>query len=93
LSFDDRFYHDPHSDLPYERDFSEWLEGSTLVSATWETSHPSLLELHNDVIIGSIARVWLKGLGRGGTAKVICRFTASDGRSDNRTWRVRVTNR
>ena len=93
MAFDDRFTHDPHADLPYERDFTGWLEGAALVSATWSVDHPSLLETHDDGVSGNIARVWLRGKGRGGKCLVRCHFTADDGRSDERSWQIRVQNR
>jgi hypothetical protein len=90
---DDSFVMDPHADLPFERDFEDWLGAETLSTVTWTIEHPLLLEKHDDTIAGDVARVWLRGLGVEGTAKVRCEFVTNTGRKDHRTWAVELYNR
>jgi hypothetical protein len=84
----------PEADLPFERDLSVWLNGASIQSYEWTISDPGVLEMHDDSVIGgNVCRVWLRGTGAQGRAKVVCKWVASDNRTDARTWLINVRER
>lgn len=95
--YDAKFDFDPHGDLPFERDLTPWLTGASLAKVFWQVEDPTLLTLHDDTITGSnkIARVWVKGTGRIGETRVICRFVTNEtpARKDERAWLFNVHDR
>lgn len=83
------------ADLPFDMDWSDWLEGATIVSAVWSVDPIGalLVELHTQSIINVLTGVqtWVRGLDAGsGTAYVSVTVTASDGRVDVQTWQFDV---
>lgn len=95
--YDAKFDIDPHADLPFERDFTSWLAGANLAKVFWQVEDPSLLAVHDDSITGSgkVARVYLRGQGRIGETRVICRFITNEtpARKDERSYLFNVQDR
>ena len=50
---------DPDADLDYALDWSAWLDGDTINTATWTVG--AGLTKHDETVSGDIATVWLKG--------------------------------
>lgn len=90
---DDVFLMDPNADLPFNRDFTAWLDGENLVSVTWTIANPTLLTKHDETNNSSVAQVWLAGTGIEGITTVTCEFESDAGRIDNRTWRIELVHR
>lgn len=83
---------DPSAVLDYVFDFSPWLpSGDTISTATWTV--PSGITKLSESNTTTTATVWLSG----GTARtiyrIVCRFTTANGRTDERSIDINVTDR
>ena len=90
---DDTFLMDPNADLPFDRDFTEWLDGENLVTVSWAIANPALLSKHDESNTPTVARVWLQGTGTEGITTVTCEFESDIGRLDHRTWKIELRHR
>ena len=90
------FLHDPDALLDYVIDWTPWLAtGETIVSATWELD-PELVQPDGKPAStdGKKCTIWLTGgryTSRG--ALVTVHVVTSQGREDDRTMRLNVTDR
>lgn len=83
---------DPDAVLPYKIDWTAWLAGDTLSTSTW--SIPAGLTKVNDTTeAGTTAVVTLSGGAPGQIYVVTNRITTSDGRTDDRSFRLRIAER
>jgi len=83
---------DPQARLDFAVDWSAWLpEGDTITSSLWLV--PDDLATDTPSIDGSTTVVWISGGVAGRTYQVINRVTTDEGRVDDRTLRITVTNR
>lgn len=82
------------ADKPFQMDWTEWLDGATIVAAAASVNGSTLLTTHDlDFTLNgsTIVEVWVHGLDVGfGEAFVTIQVTASDGRIDARSWLFNV---
>jgi hypothetical protein len=90
---------DPDAILPYRFDWTEWLDGDTILSATFEVSpaDPGGLAIESQSFDGSTCTVWLTRGVAGQTYTVTNRIFpnagAAHGMCDDRSILVRVKER
>lgn len=83
---------DPQAVLPWEFDWSDWLEvGETISSATVTVATGLTLQSQSNT--STVVTVWLSGGTLGATYTVACRVTTSLAKVDERTLAVRITDR
>jgi hypothetical protein len=86
------FVKDPAAVLDYRVDWSDWLEtGDTIESSMWTVS-PGLTQTFV-TFDGTSATVWLAGGSAGSDYQLTNRIVTTDGRTDERTFRVQVRQR
>ena len=82
------FNKDPDATLDYQIDWSEWLDGDTIITSAWTVS--TGLTKETDSFTDIITEVWFSG----GTDKTgydaMNRITTGNGRTDDRTIRIKV---
>lgn len=86
-----RFLKDPDATLDFEVDWSDWLNGDTIVSAVWFVQ--AGITKVSDSHTGTVATLWLSGGTVGAEYDAACRITTSEGRIDERTITVKVVER
>jgi hypothetical protein len=83
---------DPNAVLDWAFDWSRWLaEGETISSAVIEVEDGLTKDSQSNT--ADTATVWLSGGTLGVTYDVTCRITTNQGRTDERTIGIRVTDR
>jgi len=86
-----RFLKDPDATLDFNIDWSDWLNGDYIMIVNWTV--PTGLTKISQSHTNTVATVWLSG----GTLKVeydvACMITTSEGRRDERTISIKVTQR
>lgn len=88
---------DPDAILDWRFSWADWLtDGDTITTATVTdttgTAEPTIVvgtTTHDDTSV----TVWLSGGVAGQLARITCRITTSQGRTDERTLRLYVTDR
>lgn len=86
------YRHDPNANLPYRWDWSSWLEdGDTIDSHTMIVPVGLTLGTHENTTTAVTA--WLSGGTAGAAYTVTCRVETDDGLIDDRSIRLRVTER
>jgi hypothetical protein len=84
------FIKDPDALLDYTVDWSEWLmEDDEIASADWVV--PAGLTEESASNTASTATVWLSGGTAGSEYDVVSRIVTADGREDDRTITIQVT--
>lgn len=68
---------DPTATKDYSFDWTGWLNGSTIASATWTLDSASGLTSAKEQINGAVTTIWLSG-GNPGTFEVECEITTND---------------
>lgn len=84
---------DPQAVLDWAFDWSNWLAPGEVISGTPVVTVDSGLVKDSQSNTGSRVTVWLSGGTSGTTYKVACRVTTDQGRTDERTIGIRVTER
>lgn len=85
-------YKDPNAKLDYKVDWSLWLTtGDEIASVTWTVP----AGLTNEAVANTTttATIWLSGGTLDASYDVACKVTTTDGRIDERTFRIYVINR
>jgi hypothetical protein len=81
---------DPNAVLDYFIDWTLWLTtGDTIDNIVWTV--PSGLTLETQTISGAKAYAWLSGGTDGVSYNILCRVTTVDGRVDDRTVSIQVS--
>lgn len=84
---------DPQAVLDWAFDWSNWLaSGETITGTPVVTVDPGLTK-DSQSNTGTVVTVWLSGGTLGITYKVACRITTNQGRTDERTIGIRLTDR
>lgn len=83
---------DPDAVLPYKIDWTAWLAGDTLSTSAW-TVPAGLTNVSDTTEAGSTTVVTLSGGTPGQTYVVTNRITTADGRTDDRSFRLRIAER
>lgn len=86
------FIKDPDAVLDYEIDWTEWLDGDAIQTATWHDPTDGLTVVRSSTT-NTVSTVWLSGGTVGATAKVTCRVVTNGGRTEDRTLSLWVTQR
>lgn len=86
---------DPDAALDYAVDWNApgeaWLGDDTIASVAWDVGAGLTKDAESNT--ASVATVWLSGGTAGETYAVACRITTAAGRTDERTFRVKVQHR
>ncbi len=83
---------DPSAVLDYQFDWSGWLQESETISSATVTVDSGLTK-DSQSNTTTKATVWLSGGTLGAVYKVACRITTNQGRTDERTIGIRLTDR
>jgi hypothetical protein len=88
------FYKDPNAELDYRFDWSSWLDTDEVITAAAFTLETGILEGETAASFDdTTATVWLKDGEVGVIYKVSCKITTDAGRIEERTIRIKVTER
>jgi hypothetical protein len=82
---------DPNAVLDYSVDWTRWLNGDSIATSDW-TVPPGLTEV-TDTHTSTKATVWLSGGSVGQTYTVTNRITTTGGRTDDRSFDVKIAER
>lgn len=83
---------DPDAVLDWTMDWNEWLGPSeTISNSSWEVSPGIVIQSTNNT--QKTAVVWLSGGTSGQVYLITNRITSSDGRTDDRSFTLRCTQR
>lgn len=85
------FAKDPEAVLDYAVDWSRWLAGDEIVTSEWTV--PSGLTKVSDSKTTTKATVWLSGGTVGQSYTVTNRITTTGGRTEERSFTIRVEER
>lgn len=85
------FTKDAHAVLDYTVDWTRWLAGDTIVTSTWLV--PAGLTKQADSKTKTAATVWLSGGAAGQSYTVTNRITSGAGRTEDRSFNIRVEER
>lgn len=78
--------------LDYAFEWEDWLSASETISAVTITAAPGITVDSSSNTTDTVT-VWLSGGTAGVPYTVACRITTNQGRTDERTMTIRVTNR
>ncbi|GGR51974.1 phage fiber-tail adaptor protein [Streptomyces roseolus] len=84
---------DPQAVLDWMFDWSNWLAAGESISGTPVVTVDSGLTKDSQSNTTTKVTCWLSGGTLGATYKVACRITTNQGRTDERTIAIRVTDR
>lgn len=86
---------DPDAIVDYTFDWSEWLTTDTIVSATITIADSVTMVKNSQAIVDSnqSVRIWLSGGAARDRAAVSCKIVTLEGRTDERTFYIRVRDR
>lgn len=101
---DDAFYRvggqweivkDPDAVVDYTFDWSDWLTTDTITGATITIADSATMAKDSQAIVNSdqSVRVWISGGAARDRAAVSCLITTAAGRTDERTFYIRVRDR
>jgi len=85
------FAKDPDAVLDYAVDWSRWLAGDEIVTSEWTV--PSGLTKVSDSKTTTKATVWLSGGTAGQSYTVTNRITTTGGRTEERSFAIRIEER
>lgn len=85
------FTKDPNAVLDYTIDWTRWLAGDTIATSEWLV--PIGLAKVADTKTASSATVWLSGGTAGQSCAVTNRITTTGGRTEDRSFTIRVEER
>lgn len=85
------FTKDPEAVLDYSIDWSRWLAGDQIATSNWTV--PGGLEKVSDAQTSTKTTVWLSAGTIGESYTVTNRITTSGGRTDDRSFLVKVEDR
>lgn len=85
------FVKDPNAVLDYYVDWTRWLNGDTIATSVWTVA--AGLTIANDTHTTTAAIVWLSGGTVSETYKVTNRITTTGGRTEDRSFDVKIAER
>lgn len=86
------FTKDPDAILDYVWDWTAWLNGDTIATATVTVAEGLTVDTPA-AVVGPLVTVWLSGGTAGTTYAATCRIVTDGGRTDDRTSRILVMER
>ena len=84
-----KFEKDPDARLDYPIDWSDWLEGDTISTSTWEADSDDIT-IDDDQIVSDYTVVWLEDGIVNEDYRITNHIVTSAGREDDRTITIRV---
>lgn len=88
----EQFLKDPDAVLDFAMDWTDWLDTGETISSYMVTV-PTGITKDSDSESSGVVTVWLSGGTAGNDYNVSVEITTSDGRTDERTFRVKVIER
>lgn len=85
------FNKDPGAMLDYHIDWSDWLDGDTIIASSWSAEDGIVVA--RDDFSETVAVVWLSGGEDRSRYEVTNRITTSGSRIDERTIRIKCRNK
>lgn len=85
------YLHDPEAVLDYAVDWSAWLGTDTISTVTWTV--PTGLVLASQANTTTVATAWISGGVAGTVYTVECKIVTAAGRTDERSFVLRVVER
>jgi hypothetical protein len=82
---------DPNAVLDYSVDWTRWLNGDTIATSAWTV--PAGLTKVSDTSTTKAATVWLSGGTIGQSYTVTNRITTAGGRTEDRSFDVKIADR
>lgn len=82
------FTKDPQATLDYQVDWTSWLAGDTIATVTWAV--PASITQTLVTQTTTTATIWLAGGTIGTSATIVCHVTTAGGRTDDRSFLVRI---
>lgn len=82
---------DPHATLDYSVEWSQWLDGDTIITSSWTVT--TGLNNTSESTTTTKATVWLSGGSIGGVYSAVNTITTASGRTDERTITISVVNK
>lgn len=88
------FTKDPDAVLDYSMPWT-LEEGDSIDTATWAIDDPpdDDLEIDSQAVVGGVPTVWVSGGTAGETYRLRCRVVTDEGRTDDRTFHIRIEER
>ena len=86
------FTKDPDAVLDYSIDWSKWLAGDQIQTSEWIVSDPAI-QAANESNTATRATVWLSGGAAGQSYTITNRITTSGGRTDDRSFTIKIAER
>lgn len=83
---------DPEANLDWIFDWNLWLGEFEFISSAQFITDPGITVTNNSST-QKTATVWLSGGTEGQTYRITCRVTTNEGRTDDRSFTLRITNR
>lgn len=83
-------YKDPDATLDFAVDWTDWLNGDTIVSSVWIAA--SGITIVRSTNTTQVATVWLSGGSNSADYIVTNRITTAAGRIDDRSFKLKVVN-
>lgn len=83
------FTKDPIAALDYTIDWAAWLDDDTISESTWEAADG--IDVDSDTATTTTTTVWLSGGTLGDTYDITNHIVTAAGREDDRTFKVKVT--
>lgn len=84
------FTKDPDATLDFSVDWSAWLDIDTIVSSSWTLDGGITLEAGSHT--STVATAWISGGADGTSYSAANRITTAQGRTDERTIKIKVKN-
>lgn len=88
------FIKDPDAFLDYTLDWSQWLQGDSILSTNFTvTGDDAALAVAFATSTPTTATVWLQGGTDGALYAVTCEITTAQGRVDDRSFQIQINER
>ena len=87
------FVKDPDATLDYGFDWTLWLDGDNITTSTWIVESGVSIEAGSEQFNSKITSVYLSGGSVDSNYKVTNRITTDSGRTDDRSFMLRIRQR
>lgn len=84
---------DPNAILDYSWDWGPWLDSDTIATSVWIVESPLTIESGTESNTTTTTEVFLAGGEHGNDYTITNRITTVGGRTDDRSFEIRVRNR
>lgn len=87
------FVKDPQAILDYSLDWGPWLDGDTISTSNWVVESPLVIESGTESFDSTTTVLFISGGTAGQTYLVTNTITTAGGRTDERSFELRIRNR